>query len=295
MSKLAHNRARTHRKNLFFSPLEGQCSEPAIKTVSGALPCSRLAGGPRQWRDRIGEPSEMMDRLTNFPAKFTSRRFQSGASQSRAAFARLNPAATRHCVPSRNLRNLVKTNDRAPFYPSLNRGVGVPRFLASLTRCFRKTRHTMQSNRRPGQGRRPERVRQLFGGRAEGSLFQIKCHTLQSNSWPISLKTNDGRIREVTHKSRIGLPVSTASRVWEIRRRSVGRGFNPAINDPLVSLPLALLHPRELRDFRSRIPGSGGKLGCRRVVETRQKVSPRPSQNDYNCASLQTIVEEPCV
>src|SRR5271163_2332908 len=45
---------------------------------------------------------------------------------------------------------------------------------------------------------------------------QIKCHTMQSLLRLISLKTNDGHPNKVTHNFRIGLPVSTASRAWEI-------------------------------------------------------------------------------
>jgi hypothetical protein len=152
MSKQAHHRTRTRRRDRFFSPVEWRRLDPATGTVSGALPPH---GSPRETKCRL-----------------------SCWSQTGADFASLKAAATRHCVPSRNPCNLLETNDRAPSYPTLNRGVcvpvvspgrvvAVPCVLASLAPCLRKTRHTMQSN-----------------------------------LWRISLKTNDGCTKEVTHKSR---------------------------------------------------------------------------------------------
>jgi hypothetical protein len=48
---------------------------------------------------------------------------------------------------------------------------------------------------------------------------QITRHTMQSNFTRKSLKTNVGHPNKVTHFFRTGLPVSTVSRVWEIRSR----------------------------------------------------------------------------
>src|SRR5271154_1782754 len=104
---------RTRRRNWLFSPAERRGINLTTETVSGALPCRRL-------------PSGTKGRLKMRPAKFASPCFQLGRSQTGEDFARLNAAATRHCVPSRNSRNLLKTNDSAPFYSTLNRGVCVP-------------------------------------------------------------------------------------------------------------------------------------------------------------------------
>jgi len=46
-------------------------------------------------------------------------------------------------LPSRTVRNPLKTNNRCASYPKLNRGVGLPCFLASLPPCVRIARHTM--------------------------------------------------------------------------------------------------------------------------------------------------------
>jgi len=101
--------------------------------------------------------------------------------------------STRHCLPSRNARNLLKSNDRALFYSSLKRRVSNTTYLPQP---------------------------------------QITRHTMPSNFHAISLKTNDGCTKEVTHKLRCEV-------------RFVGRGFNPAENDALASLPFAPLHLHE--------------------------------------------------
>ena len=48
-------------------------------------------------------------------------------------------------LPSRIVRNPLKTNDRGTLYSSLNQGVAIPCFLASLFHRLRITRHTMLS------------------------------------------------------------------------------------------------------------------------------------------------------
>src|SRR5271170_6275414 len=93
---------RTRRRNCHFLPVEGRSLNPTPETVGGAPPCHRLPRGTKSG-------------LTTCAAKFASPCFQSERSQSGAAFARRRAAATRHCVPSRNARNLLKTKDRAPF------------------------------------------------------------------------------------------------------------------------------------------------------------------------------------
>jgi hypothetical protein len=102
--------------------------------------------------------------------------------------------STRHYLPSRNARNLLKGNDRASFYSPLKRRISDTMYLPQP---------------------------------------QITRHTMPSNFHAISLKTNDGCTKEVTHKLR-----------YEVR--PVGRGFNPAVSDALASLPFAPLYLREL-------------------------------------------------
>src|SRR5277367_3836702 len=59
----------------------------------------------------------------------------SGRSRSVRIFPTRRPLctqATRHCVPSRIVRNPLKTNDRGTFYSTLNQGVAVTRSAAIL-------------------------------------------------------------------------------------------------------------------------------------------------------------------
>ena len=82
-----------------------------------------------------------------------------------------------------------------------------------------KTRREIFSNRHSSGGTDSmAKVAGLKTGatNAQGRA-QIKCHTMPSNFRSISLKTNGRRPREVSHFFKTGLPVSTASRAWEIR------------------------------------------------------------------------------
>jgi hypothetical protein len=98
--------------------------------------------------------------------------------------------STRHCLPSRNARNLLKTNDRATLYSTLNRGVSIPCLLASLTHCLRITRHTMQSKFRS-----------------------------------ISLKTKESDPRKVTHKSdHLSFRTTDSLRTRSLPYRPLGAG-----------------------------------------------------------------------
>jgi hypothetical protein len=130
---------------------------------------SSVACRPRpEFRDRESG-NDALAELRNRTSRMSSRR-----------------RVTRHRVPSRNARNLMKTNDRVTFYSTLNRGVCVPVaspgrgvalpcFPASLTPCLGITRHTMQSD----------------------------FHS-------ISLKTNDGVPKEVTHNSGGSIPAESS-------------------------------------------------------------------------------------
>jgi len=80
---------------------------------------------------------------------------------------------------------------------------------------------------------------------------RITRHTMPSNFHPNSLKTNDGCTRKVTHNSRPSL-------------RFVGRGFNPAVNAAVASLPFAPVHLRD--SSGSRITESAIPCATFRIV-----------------------------
>jgi hypothetical protein len=141
-------------------------------------------------RERLSaQPAFRVSAVRRPRLEFRDREFGSDAPaelRNRTSRVRPNSQVTRHSVPSGKASNLLKTNDRASFYSTLNRGVCVP--VASPGRgvalpCF------------------PASLTPRLG---------ITRHTMQSDFHSISLKTNDGVPEEVTHNSGGSIPAESS-------------------------------------------------------------------------------------